>query len=70
MNRNNEAVEESINTLHQQTQINQTQMMGLQQIQQRQLSPERNMIGSNMVGSGFPTYDNANPVSHKNPNRQ
>ena len=73
LNKNNEAFEESINNLGQQTLLTQTQMRGLQQevqqIQHQQLSQEINHARTNIAGSGFPHYKDKDPMNKENNNK-
>ena len=73
LNKNNEAFEESINNLGQQTLLTQTQMRGLQQevqqIQHQQLSQEMNHARTNTAGSGYPHYKDKDPMNKENNNK-
>ena len=73
LDRNNEAFEESINKLGQQTLLTQNQMMGLQQemqeIQHRHSSPEKNHARTNIAGSGYPPYNDNNSMNRENNNK-
>lgn len=74
LNQNNAAFAETVNNINQQTVITQNQMIGLQrelqQMQQRQQSPERNLIGQNIINSGYPTYNSSNPTDNGGSNTQ